>query len=171
MICATAVLLALTAIAGAAPTHRHDEDPSSELLAARAAPQDYLTPHNNERARHGARALVWDNALASSAQAWANQCQFRHSQSGQNLYAGSGNPTAAAAIAWWNAESNNYNPRNPQPSHWTQVVWKGTTKLGCGMKQCPPGTVLDAKYVANYYVCHYSPAGNIRGQFPQNVQK
>ncbi|KAG9079661.1 hypothetical protein FS749_008330 [Ceratobasidium sp. UAMH 11750] len=143
-------------------------------LTARAVAdkQAYLNAHNKERAAHGAQALVWDDGLSASAQKWANQCKFKHSQSGENLAAGTGNPSIATAIGWWNAERKDYNPSNPQPSHWTQVVWKNTKKVGCALKQCPPGSIFDPKFgVANYYVCHYSPAGNVIGQFPQNVQK
>ncbi|KAG8761914.1 hypothetical protein FRC11_012276 [Ceratobasidium sp. 423] len=174
----TAILLLVAAIGtGAVSVHRRGDVPvvnraDTRLCSARPTElNDYLTAHNDERAKHGAKALIWDENLVSSAQAWANQCKFDHSQSGQNLYAGSGNPTPGHAIGFWNAESKDYNPENPISSHWTQVVWKGTTKLGCAMKQCPPGTVSDAKYVANYYVCHYGPAGNVEGQFLQNVQK
>ncbi|KAF8609796.1 PR-1-like protein [Ceratobasidium sp. AG-I] len=133
--------------------------------------QEYIDAHNNERAKHGAKALIWDDSLSASALAWANQCKFEHSQSGQNLAAGTGGPTPATAVGWWNAESKDYNPSSPQYSHWTQVVWKSTTKFGCARKECPAGTIFDASYVANYFVCHYSPAGNVIGQFPQNVQK
>ncbi|CCO28625.1 Fruiting body protein SC7 [Rhizoctonia solani AG-1 IB] len=143
----------------------------THLLATRAVSQDYLTAHNNERAKHGASALVWDSGLASTAQTWANKCNFSHNQAGQNLYAGTGNPGVAAAVGAWNAESKDYNPSNPQPSHWTQVVWKSTTKVGCALATCAPGTIFPANYNANYYVCNYSPYGNVLGQFPQNVQK
>ncbi|KAG8735633.1 hypothetical protein FRC10_010338 [Ceratobasidium sp. 414] len=141
-------------------------------LAGRAVPmqQQYLDAHNNERAAHGAVALAWDDSLSASAQAWANQCKFQaseHSQAGQNLAAGTGNPSAATAVGWWNAERSDYNPSNPQASHWTQVVWKSSTRLGCAMASCAPGTIFDASYgVANYFVCHYGPYGNVIGQFP-----
>ncbi|CEL55490.1 Fruiting body protein SC7 OS=Schizophyllum commune GN=SC7 PE=2 SV=1 [Rhizoctonia solani AG-1 IB] len=118
----------------------------THLLAARAVSQDYLTAHNNERAKHGASALVWDSGLASTAQTWANKCNFSHNQAGQNLYAGTGNPGVAAAVGAWNAESKDYNPSNPQPSHWTQVVWKSTTKVGCALATCAPGTIFPANY-------------------------
>ncbi|CAE6410824.1 unnamed protein product [Rhizoctonia solani] len=173
----TAILMLVAAVGtGSASVHRRNETPTgsmtgTHIFSARAMPEDYLIVHNNERANHGASALIWDEDLASSAQAWADQCKFQHSQTGQNLYAGTGNPTAADAVGAWNAESKDYNPGGPKPSHWTQVVWKETTKLGCALKQCEPGTIFDAKYTANYYVCHYSPAGNVRGQFTQNVQK
>lgn len=134
--------------------------------------QEYITAHNNERAKHGAKALVWDDALSASALAWANQCKFQHSRAGENLAAGTGGPTPATAVGWWNAESSSYNPSSPAASHWTQVVWKSTTKFGCARAQCAAGTIFPASYgVANYFVCHYSPVGNVIGQFPQNVQK
>ncbi|QRV75484.1 cysteine-rich Secretory family protein [Ceratobasidium sp. AG-Ba] len=139
---------------------------------ARWLQQEYIDGHNNERAKHGAKALIWDDGLSESAYQWALKCKFEHSQSGQNLAAGTGGPTPATAVGWWNAESKDYNPANPQYSHWTQVVWKSTTKFGCARAECAPGTIFDAKYgVANYFVCHYSPAGNVIGQFAQNVQK
>ncbi|CAE7119688.1 unnamed protein product [Rhizoctonia solani] len=184
----TASVLALVAAASSVSAHwRDNTSKSSEIhitgthlnfnatshLSTRAVAQQqqYLDAHNNERAKHGAVALVWDDSLSASAQAWANQCKFEHSQAGQNLAAGTGNPSAATAVGWWNDESKDYNPNNPQYSHWTQVVWKSTTRLGCAMSQCAPGTIFDASYVANYFVCHYNPAGNVIGQFAQNVQK
>ncbi|QRV80667.1 cysteine-rich Secretory family protein [Ceratobasidium sp. AG-Ba] len=144
----------------------------THLLGRATTQQQYLDAHNAERAAHGAAALTWDAGLAASAQSWATQCKFQHNSAGQNLAAGTGNPSIATEIGWWNAEISDYNPSNPQPSHWTQVVWKSTTKLGCYMATCAPGTIFDASYgSASYVVCNYSPAGNVIGQFPQNVQK
>ena len=58
-----------------------------------------------------------------------------------------------------------YNASNPQPSHFTQVVWKGTTQVGCAVATC--NNIFPAKYgPAKYYVCEYYPQGNIIGQFP-----
>ena len=54
---------------------------------------------------------------------------------------------------------NNYgtNPGwNTAWGHFTQVIWKGSTRLGCA--QC-----------RSLYVCQYAPAGNYMGQFAQNV--
>lgn len=42
--------------------------------------------------------------------------------------------------------------------HYTQVVWKTTTELGCGMAVCADNTQV--------WVCNYTPAGNIIGQKP-----
>lgn len=29
-----------------------------------------------------------------------------------------------------------YNPSNPVASHFTQVVWKGTSQVGCAVQSC-----------------------------------
>lgn len=49
---------------------------------------------------------------------------------------------------------------SPQTGHFTQMVWQATTQIGCGATRCAAGPL---------YVCHYSPPGNVIGQFVQNV--
>ncbi|RDX50221.1 PR-1-like protein [Lentinus brumalis] len=147
-------------------------------LATRATPQSdidaYLKGHNTVRAQHGAAALTWDENLAAKAQQWANGCVFQHSGGslgpyGENLAAGTGDYSIAAALKSWTDEVSSYDPNNPQPSHFTQVVWKSTKTVGCAVQTC--NGIFDPKFgPAKYYVCEYSPAGNVIGQFPQNVQ-
>ncbi|CCO27259.1 Fruiting body protein SC7 [Rhizoctonia solani AG-1 IB] len=192
MVHLTTSILALAVAAGSVSAHWRDSTSrateihmtgthlgfnATSLLSARAVPQQqqYLDAHNNERAKHGAKALSLGRCPQRICAGLGQSMQV---PAGQNLAAGTGNPSAATAVGWWNDESKDYNPSNPQYSHWTQVVWKSTTKLGCAMKQCAAGTIFDASYgvsvlktVANYFVCHYSPYGNVIGQFPQNVQK
>ncbi|KAI9462513.1 CAP domain-containing protein [Lactarius psammicola] len=136
----------------------------------------YLSAHNNVRAQHGADPLTWSDELSAKAQQWADGCQFKHSGGslgpfGENLAAGTGDGyTIATAVKDWTDEVSEYDPNNPVPSHFTQVVWKGTTQVGCAVKDC--SGIFDAKFgLAHYYVCEYSPAGNVIGEFPQNVQK
>lgn len=72
---------------------------------------------------------------------------------GENLAAGTG-LTAAAAVKMWTDEvckcdslaasyytthnllTAEYNPARPQYSHFTQVVWKATTEVGCAVRPC-----------------------------------
>ncbi|EJD40057.1 PR-1-like protein [Auricularia subglabra TFB-10046 SS5] len=131
----------------------------------------YLKGHNDERAKHGANPLKWNGNLAAKAQQWANGCVFQHSGGslgpyGENLAAGApaSSYPISSAIALWNAEEPDYNPSNPQYSHWTQVVWKSTTDVGCAVAHC--GNIFPGFPDAAFYVCEYSPAGNVIGQFP-----
>ena len=82
---------------------------------------------------------------------------------GENLAIGYATPEAG--IHAWVAERTLYNYNNPGFSaatgHFTQVVWRGTTHVGCGWKQCPAGKML---------VCNYNKPGNWAGQFPANVK-
>ncbi|GJJ08968.1 hypothetical protein Clacol_003189 [Clathrus columnatus] len=130
--------------------------------------QAYLTGHNNARAQHGAAPLTYSQSLAAKAQQWANGCLFQHSGGtlgpfGENLAAGTGNFGIAQAIGAWVAEASQYNPNDPVPSHFTQVVWKSTTEVGCAVQSC--SNIFPGDGVAQYYVCEYSPAGNVIGEF------
>lgn len=131
---------------------------------------DAVSAHNASRSKHHAANVVWDNTIAQGAQAYANTCALKHSGAkglGENLGWGYGN--IKGAINAWVSEEKNYNYGNPgfgsNTGHFTQVVWKGTTRIGCGVAQCPS---IPYK---NMEVCRYAPPGNVLGQFPQNVQK
>jgi uncharacterized protein YkwD len=131
------------------------------VCAADSMEHSALSAHNIFRQQHGSPKLVWDDKLASYAQRYADKCRFAHSGSpyGENLAAGY--PTVTAGVEIWYAERKHYSYQKPgfsmQTGHFTQLVWKGSTKLGCGYASCngkngTPG---------NYLVCEYSPRGNI----------
>jgi len=125
--------------------------------------------------------LCYDADVEASAQAWADGCNYAHSGSGENLYAyvttGSPPPTPQLdAVDSWADEAADYNygPNTCDAGkvcgHYTQIVWRNTTRLGCGVKQCsaatsPFGPPFDA-YPWWYVVCQYEPPGNVVGQHP-----
>ena len=83
----------------------------------------------------------------------------------ENLWAGSGGGwTVTNGVNAWASEAKDYDPKNPQYSHFTQMVWKGTTDLGCAFVVCPSGTVYDSDE-SQYLVCRYTPAGNVDGEY------
>ncbi|KAG6883426.1 hypothetical protein C0992_008750, partial [Termitomyces sp. T32_za158] len=102
----------------------------------------YLSAHNTVRAQHGAAPLAWSDNLASKAQTWANGCVFKHSggslgRFGENLAAGTGSSYGIqTAIKAWTDEVSEYDPSHPTFSHFTQVVWKSTTQVGCAVQLC-----------------------------------
>lgn len=50
-----------------------------------------------------------------------------------------------------------YDPTNPQPSHFTQVVWKSSTQLGCAVKAC--SGIFAASDGVSFSACLLIPAG------------
>ncbi|OAA40044.1 putative effector 14 [Metarhizium rileyi] len=157
-----------------------------------------LKHHNDARAKHSAGPLEWDNDLAQSASTLANTCVFGHDLKpggggyGQNIAAASTTDTSngqestqgskAVTDMWYLGEikfyANSFGRANPlqlpsdqQTGHFTQVVWKATTKLGCATVKCNPGTALrsDTKNYSWYTVCNYKSPGNVGGQYATNV--
>lgn len=134
-------------------------------------PAALLAAHNGYRARHGASPLTWSPVLATAAQVWADQCKLSHDPArsgwGENLAWGT--KMAADTVAMWYREVTKYDFAKPgfapATAHFTQLVWKGTTQLGCGMALGCPGA-----FGGGYWVCRYAPPGNVRGRFPENVE-
>ncbi len=136
-----------------------------------------LAAHNNARRVVGTGDLVLDPALSKQALEYAQELarsgSFQHSPpsarpgQGENLWAGTaGRFTHEQQAAAWIDEKQYYiHDRFPYVSktgnwqdvgHYTQIIWRDTTRLGCGLAT---GGNRD------YVVCRYSPPGNVSGQF------
>jgi len=137
----------------------------------------WLQAHNNYRALHGVPPVTWSATVAASAQAWANTCPSRHSGSGygENMAYASYAQTPEGVVNRWYSEEPLYdysNPgyyQNPGTGHFTQVVWKNTTQIGCGCKSGCSVYVQGGGPYSDVCVCQYYPAGNVLGQFAANV--
>jgi pathogenesis-related protein 1 len=131
-----------------------------------------LDAHAARRAEHCAPPLAWSGELARHAQAWADRiaqhgCALEHSRSayGENLAAGtSGTLSPEQVVDMWYREVARYRFRggrfSMETGHFTQLVWRGSTALGCGTSACDG---LDV------WVCNYDPPGNVERQFAENV--
>lgn len=139
--------------------------------------QGVLDQHNSFRAKYKAPPLTWDATLASNAMQWAQRCQWKHDpalgslKQGQNMdSAASSNGKAgltpeAVLEHWVTAEVNDYDPNNPQASHFTQVVWKGTSRVGCASVSCNLSMYDPSWWPASFVVCNYAAPGNVAGQY------
>ena len=139
------------------------------LAQPRSVSEAILTAHNSVRNKLGLPPLVWSDRLAARAQEWAESLltnnQFRHqpkSPYGENLFEMQGaHASPAQVVNEWSAESRNYDYGSNQCKgtcgHYTQIVWRNTREVGCGMARSGNREV---------WVCEYSPPGNWAGQRP-----
>ena len=140
---------------------------------------DILKIHNETRQAVGTAPLKWNCALADFAQKWANKDTFEHSpeKDRQNIIPGS--------LAGENLSNDSETTQTMQKliqgwidekaflagdaktcaagkvcGHYTQMVWKTTTEVGCGVFR--KSNTMGAEYQgkASYFVCIYNPAGN-----------
>ncbi|CAF3657235.1 unnamed protein product [Rotaria socialis] len=133
--------------------------------------------HNTLRAAHCSAPLQLDNNLNTIAQNYADYLAarniFQHSNNGygENLYMTSSSApiqslSGTGATQAWYDEIDYYNFNSPgfssSTGHFTQVVWKTSTKLGVGI-----AFSLDGRRA--YVVANYDPPGNYMGQFAQQV--
>ena len=128
-----------------------------------------LTWHNTARNRVGVGPLRWSPELAKAAQAWAGHLiesgQFAHSHNpkyGENLYEIEGAQATPGEVmrAWANeVKDYDYGSNSCQGvcGHYTQIVWRDTTEVGCAMARA------DRREV---WVCEYNPPGNWVGRKP-----
>ncbi|WWC73563.1 uncharacterized protein I206_107535 [Kwoniella pini CBS 10737] len=128
--------------------------------------------HNDFRAQYGAGPITWSDTLANYAKSHATACNMKHTNGpyGENLAAGAGGGYSITdGFDSWANEASQYDPSNPQYSHFTQVVWKATTEIGCAAVSCADGTIFDIGTESLYIMCEYNPPGNVIGQFGENV--
>ncbi|XP_068938260.1 GLIPR1-like protein 2 [Petaurus breviceps papuanus] len=125
-----------------------------------------------------AQFITWDEALAKTARAWAKKCvpegnthleELKKSHPvfnglGENMWTGPNNEySATIAIKSWFSEAKFYNYENNSCSgvcsHYIQLVWDNTYKIGCAIIECPSvGTVLNAAH----FICNYVLSGSPR---------
>eukprot|EP00929_Paragymnodinium_shiwhaense_P070909 TRINITY_DN36009_c0_g1_i2.p1 TRINITY_DN36009_c0_g1~~TRINITY_DN36009_c0_g1_i2.p1 ORF type:complete len:596 (-),score=130.83 TRINITY_DN36009_c0_g1_i2:46-1833(-) len=147
--------------------------------------QVWLKSHNYYRCLHGAPEVMWNPAMAASAQEWVERMPpMQHSRSydlsppsAENLAENVGKQNVAARVAEWYGEQvycasfpgcEASIKEDKQTTAFTAMIWRSVREIGCGSSQ---GS--DGKW---YYVCRYSSGPelsldtpNIAGGFTTNV--
>ncbi|KAL2103797.1 hypothetical protein ACEWY4_000665 [Coilia grayii] len=164
-------------VGGALPRVRHRRAISSRDMAA------LLEYHNRVRSQVSPPAanmeyMVWDDRLARSAESWASRCIWEHGpahlmkHTGQNLSINSGRYRSVIdLVRSWHDEKNAFSYPNHCSgavcSHYTQMVWASTNRMGCAINKCSNMYVFGSTWKqAVLLVCNYSIKGNWVGEAP-----
>jgi len=143
--------------------------------------EDVVKAHNKYRKTHAKVGDVKHNKdLTVLAQRWADHLAavkvlkhsddtFKGNPLGENVaskWSSAGaDYTGQEVVDQWYSEVSKYDFDKGQfmqgTGHFTQVVWKGSKEIGVGKALTSDGRV--------YVVCNYYPAGNMVGQFGENV--
>jgi Cysteine-rich secretory protein family len=136
-----------------------------------------LDQHNVYRSALNLPLLTWRSTLASDALAWAKQIakmdqgqhdpHIRAVNEGENIWWGTtGAFGFAQMVDFWAAERKDFvygvfpdvkSRHSAVVGHYTQMVWKRTTSVGCAVA---------GNGQKDFLVCRYSPPGNVEGQKP-----
>jgi uncharacterized protein YkwD len=154
--------------------------------------------HNTFRALNQAGSVTWDDEIAQYAYEGSNCTKWGHNMDvgnkgyGQNVALnGSSNADAfttesalQAAIESWYSEELLYAkyslygqatpdtsaiPDDQETGHFTAMVWKNTTMVGCSVQVCGPTTAVGGGLTVWNTVCNYKSEGNIGGEYATNV--
>ncbi|KAF3860867.1 hypothetical protein F7725_001122 [Dissostichus mawsoni] len=123
------------------------------------------------------RSQLWDEGLAKSAD-WASRCVWDHGPTqamrymGQNLSITTGRyQSITDLVRSWYEERHHFSYPNRCSgavcSHYTQMVWASTKKVGCAVRTCSNMKVFGNTWKeATLLICNYSVKGNWVGEVP-----
>ena len=169
------LLACVPGVAGACDVRDVTAQPAPKTMAGRlssAERERLLALHNRCRAtatpaaQPALPALRWDEAAAAVAQSWADRCEFTHNKSrgdyGENIAFYTRPAIDGLALLWISEASDFLYARNRCQhgrvcGHYTQLVSRRTTAVGCAAAKCEFG---------RYLVCDYAPPGNLMGKKP-----
>jgi len=138
--------------------------------------QVVLARHNDTRRAVGVAPLAWDDGLAAHAMDYARELartrRFQHApqpmgpgREGENLFTGTRDAYSYAEMIQYWIDERKWFVNTPAPdfsttgngeavAHYTQIIWRTTTRVGCAVASNDRD---------DYLVCRYAPPGNVIG--------
>jgi pathogenesis-related protein 1 len=130
---------------------------------------EMLNVHNSIRSKMNLPPLQWSGELAAISQKWADTLIAKNASAhnptspyGENIFIAGPGATPTKVVQEWESESLAYSYRTnacagDDCGHYTQIVWRSSQKVGCGVARGPRRDV---------WVCSYDPPGNYRNEWP-----
>ncbi|KAF5701060.1 Pathogenesis-related 1A [Fusarium mundagurra] len=146
--------------------NRHHVSSSGSSYGLSTDQQEAIDLHNKARKSVGNGPISWDASLAVGAQQWANHMAsigfLQHSKGdyGENLYVGTTSSPYSVSTKAFLAENSQYNGEAISATnylhfgHYTQCVWKETTKIGMAVSRDSSGV--------SWVVARYHKPGNMQ---------
>ena len=130
---------------------------------------------NMYRVKHNVSPLLINNDLNIIAQKYSEKIarenvielsnnKYNQKELGEIIFTFNENISPEKIItSIYEKESNKYNykQKNPKPSNFTQIIWKGSEYIGIGCTKTKDNNV--------YTVINFFPSGNIKNEFLLNV--
>ncbi|KAK1444812.1 cap like protein [Babesia gibsoni] len=140
--------------------------------------QKMLAQINSYRSLHSSPPLQWSRTLASDSRKTANELKRRfkcklplyyRDKIGTNYISASIRSFSEELVTrFWYDGHRDYDfkeggpaNRNPNVMSFTEMIWKSTREVGCGVTCCDDSKIM--------VICRFSPAGNVQGYFTENV--
>jgi hypothetical protein len=126
--------------------------------------------------------FAWSASAATVARNYAAQCSYGHNPNvgpfGENIFAAGSTATPVTltgtdVVSDWAAEVENYDYNSNSCAigetcgHYTQLVWRNTTAVGCAVQQCTTNSPFGTSFPDwAFAVCDFSPPGNFNDVMP-----
>ncbi|XP_058124436.1 uncharacterized protein LOC131282225 [Anopheles ziemanni] len=158
-----------------------EDSPKVKIVMDKEFIFECLCWHNEYRMRHGAPALSVSSELCEYAKQWANHLASTNelyyqsgTNYGQNIFCCPANSlltdlSGQEVATYWYSTSRRYDyfkeshllHTNVNTGHFSQMVWRGSRYFGVSKSISKTGKL--------FVVAYYYPAGNVMGEFRQNV--
>lgn len=158
-----------------------EDSPKVKIVMDKDFIFECLCWHNEYRMRHGAPALTISSELCEMASQWANHLASTNelyyqigTNYGQNIFCCPANSlltdlSGQEVATYWYSTSRRYDyfkeshllHTNVNTGHFSQMVWRASRYFGVSKSISKTGKL--------FVVAYYYPAGNVMGEFRQNV--
>ncbi len=153
-------------------------DPTTDLARVALQAHDQVRAAASPTPSPALPGMQWSDQVQAVSAQWAANCVYEHNAGrgnlGENIAASSPGywSSIAGVVQAWASEAASYDYASNTCAtgavcgHYTQIVWRNSTLLGCAYARCTQNSPFQGFPTWDFWVCDYSPPGNWVGQRP-----